>query len=102
MGYNPAMVTPGDKVTVDTGTDLTVASRNWTYVPKVKKKKTTTTTGSSKGHKHHKVPVTATTVYDPPLVSSDNNFSAPSDLAQPLKSWDPRACTASMKVIQDG
>jgi LCP family protein required for cell wall assembly len=101
LGYNPAMVTPGDKVTVDTGTDLTVATRDWTYVPKVVKKKKKTS-GTGKGHKHHKAPVTATTVYDPPLVSSDNNFSAPSDLAQPLEPWDPRACTASMKVIQDG
>jgi LCP family protein required for cell wall assembly len=99
LGYNPAMVTPGDKVTVDTGTDLTVASRDWTYVPKVKKKKSH---GHGKGHKHHKPPVTATTVYDPPLVNSDNGFSAPSTLAQPLEPWDPRACTANMKVIQGG
>jgi LCP family protein required for cell wall assembly len=98
MGYDPAEVTHGDAVTVVTGTDISVATRDWTMpttTTTLKKTKTTTSTVTPT------TAVTATTVYDPPGVRTNNEFSHPSDLAQPLEPWDPRACSAKMKVIQD-
>jgi hypothetical protein len=96
LGYDPAEVTPGDYVTVLTGTALSVATKDWTAPTAT----TTTTT------LHHgtttttvKPTVTATTVVDPPGIRGNGSLSAPSALAQPLMPWDPRACSANMKVI---
>ncbi len=101
LGYDPSQVTRGDAVTVLTGTDVSIATKDWTSTtttPTSTSSTTTTTTLHKK--KAGKPKVTATTVYDPPGVRTDPNFSAPSALAQPLEPWDPRACTASMKVLE--
>ena len=92
LGYNPAALVPGSVVTIQTGTDLTVAP-----LPITPPKSTTTTTGATTTTAHGTTthPVTATTVPDVPLVSSDNRFSAPTATAQPLAAWDPRACNAA-------
>jgi LCP family protein required for cell wall assembly len=99
LGYDPTQVTPGDEVTVLTGTALSVATTNWT-APTTTTTTTTlhgTTTTTTK--KAKKPPVTATTVLDPPGIKTNPVLSAPSDLAQPLMPWDPRACSAKMTVI---
>jgi LCP family protein required for cell wall assembly len=95
LGYDPAEVTRGDVVTVLTGTALSVATRNWTAPPNT----TTTLHGTTTTGTVRKPPVTATTVLDPPGIRANNSLSAPTDLAQPLMPWDPRACSAGMKVI---
>ncbi len=98
LGYNPARVTPGATVTIQTGTDLSVATKDWTVVPPKPKhhaggptSSTVTTT----------TVVTPTTVYDPPGVNRDPNLSAPSTVASPLQQWDPRACVAGQRVFVD-
>jgi LCP family protein required for cell wall assembly len=104
LGYDPTMVTRGDAVTIETGTNISVATRDWTTTTttttttlpngattSTAKAGTTTTTSA----------VTATTVYDPPGVNKNNDFSAPSDVAQPLEPWDPRACPPGMPVWID-
>ncbi len=102
LGYDPAMVTPGDMVTVQIGSDLYVATKDWTAIPTT----TTTIASSSSTSSTMKVTTTtsastATTVPDPPGINHDNNFSHPSDTAQPLQPWDPRACPAGVKVVND-
>jgi LCP family protein required for cell wall assembly len=99
LGYDPAMVTRGDMVTIQTGSDLSIATRNWT-APTPTTTSTSTTTSTLHGTTTT-VKVTPTTVYDPPGVSSDNNLSAPSFTAQPLEPWDPRSCPAHMPVWVD-
>ncbi|MGA2294525.1 MAG: LCP family protein [Acidimicrobiales bacterium] len=84
LGYDPAKVAPGAVVTVQTGTDLTVKPR----VPvttTTTTKKTSATTSST----------TTTTIYDPPGVSTNNAFSAPSSTNQALAPYDPRPCNAA-------
>ena len=102
LGYDPAMVTPHDMVTVQTGTDVSVATRDWTAVttttrPPASTSSSSTTTSHPTTSTTH--PVTATTVVDPPGVASDNQFSAPSQTGTPLQRWDPRACRANTKII---
>jgi len=102
LGYNPAMVTRGDLVTVQTGSDVSVATKDWTAPPPTTTTLANTTTSTSVAHVTTTTsPVTATTVYDPPGIRTDNSFSAPSATVQPLQPWDPRACTAGMKVMVD-
>jgi len=88
---------------VQTGTDLSIATRDWTAPPTTTTTSTTTTTATSSTPKTSTttttVPVTATTVYDPPGVATDNEFSAPTDTAQPLEPWDPRACPPDTKIV---
>jgi LCP family protein required for cell wall assembly len=96
LGYNPAMVTTGDMVTVQTGSDIFISPKNLTAPPTTTSTSTpssTTTTVRSTGSTTTTVRVTTSTVPDPPGLSNDNNFSHPSDTAQPLAPWDPRACT---------
>jgi hypothetical protein len=38
---------------------------------------------------------TTTTIYDPPGVASNADFSAPSATSQALEPYDPRACNAT-------
>jgi LCP family protein required for cell wall assembly len=83
LGYDPAKVMPGATVTVQSGTDLSVKSRVTPVKTTTKKKKTSSTT------------TTTTTIYDPPGVSTNNAFSAPSSTDQALASYDPRACNAA-------
>jgi hypothetical protein len=101
LGYDPAMVTAHDMVTIQTGSDISVATKNWTAptttTTSTPKNTTTTITGGTTTT----TAVTATSVYDPPGVKTDNNFSAPSFTAQPLQPWDPRSCTANMPVTVD-
>ena len=83
LGYDPAKVAPGAIVTVQSGTDLTVKSRVAPAKTPTKKKKTSSTS------------TTTTTIYDPPGVSTNNSFNAPSSTNQALASYDPRACNAA-------
>jgi LCP family protein required for cell wall assembly len=103
LGYDPAEVTKGDAVTVETGTDVSVrpptpvASTTTTLTKKStttttlhKKKSTgaTTTTTSATS-------TTTTTIYDPPGVGANSDFSAPNPTSQALAPYDPRACNAA-------
>jgi LCP family protein required for cell wall assembly len=104
LGYNPAMVTHGDMVTVQTGTALTVAPTDLAAPPPPTTTSTTTTTapsGSTSSSTTTTRPVTATTVYDPPGISQDNGLSKPQDTAQPLQPWDPRACPPNVPIRVD-
>ena len=101
LGYDPSMVTPHDMVTIQTGSDLTIATRNWTAPPPTTTTSSTTTSTTIRGGTTTTTAVTATTVYDPPKVSSDNTLSAPSLTGQPLQPWDPRQCSAKMPVTVD-
>jgi LCP family protein required for cell wall assembly len=103
LGYDPAMVTHGDMVTVQTGSDLSIATKNWAAPPTTTSTSSTSSTIATttvKGTTTTTV-ATPTTVYDPPGISSDNNFSAPSFTAQPLEPWDPRTCPSGMPVWVD-
>jgi LCP family protein required for cell wall assembly len=82
LGYNPAEVTPGASVTVQTGTGLTMKAASRTSTTSTSKHKKSSTS-------------TSTTVYDPPGVKSNNSFSAPSLVNQALEPYDPRACNAA-------
>ena len=105
LGYDPGEVTPHDMVTVQTGSALSVATRNWTAPPTTTTSTSTSTSTTSPTSTSSTTPttspITPTTVLDPPGVSTDNNFSAPSDTAQPLQPWDPRACSPKMPVLID-
>lgn len=101
LGYNPARVSHGALVTVQTGTDLTVATRDWTAVPPPAKKHHPTTSSTTAPTVTTTTHVTPTTVYDPGLLNRDPTFSHPSDLAQPLEPWDPRACTPGQRIYLD-
>jgi hypothetical protein len=94
LGYNPAELTPGTKVTVVTGTDLSMMP-----IPKPPASTGTTTTRpgatSTTLHATTTTSPVATTVPDVPGVSTDNRFSAPSATAEPLAPYDPRACNAA-------
>jgi LCP family protein required for cell wall assembly len=89
LGYDPAMVRPGSVVTIQAGTDLTVkpvaSTTTTTTTHRAGKAPTTTTTSAVRGP----------TVVDPPGVSSNNNFSAPSTISPTLEPYDPRACNAA-------
>ena len=92
LGYDPAEVTPGDKVTVQTGTDLSMAK----LPPKAPPTTTTVPGASTTLHPTTTTPPnTATTVPDVPGVRTDNRFSAPTATAEPLQPYDPRACNAA-------
>jgi LCP family protein required for cell wall assembly len=86
LGYDPANVTAGSLVTVQTGTDLSVKA-------KVSTTKTTTTKPTTKTTKT--TSVTTTTIYDPPGVKTNPQFSVPSAVSSALEPWDPRACNAA-------
>ncbi len=101
LGYNPAMVTQHDMVTIQTGSDLSIATRNWTAPTTTTTTSTTTTTLAGGSTTTSTVKVTPSTVLDPPGVKTDNKLSAPSFTAQPLAAWDPRACAANMPVWVD-
>jgi len=88
LGYNPAMLTDGAQVTVQTGTDLTLAPASTSTTPATTATTVHHTTTTAAG-------TTATTVPDVPGVATDNRFSAPTATAQPLQSWDPRSCNAA-------
>lgn len=102
LGYDPAMVTKGASVTVETGTDLSVMA---TVVPTTTtttlksssttttstKKSTTTTTSATPTS----TSTTTTTIYDPPGVSTNTDFSAPNPTSQALEPYDPRACNTA-------
>jgi LCP family protein required for cell wall assembly len=86
LGYDPANVTAGSRVTLQTGTNLSVKA-------KVTSPKTTTTKSTTKTTKP--TSVTTTTIYDPPGVKTNPQFSAPSAVSSALEPWDPRACNAA-------
>jgi Tfp pilus assembly major pilin PilA len=87
-------------VTIQTGSDISVATRNWT-APTTTTTTTTTTTLKGASTTTTTTISVPTTVYDPPGVKTDNNLSAPSFTAQPLEPWDPRACSPGMPVMVD-
>ncbi len=87
MGYDPSKVDPGATVTVQTGTDVSIAPVRHVTTTTTQPTTSTSTTVAGGG-------ATPTTVPDVPGVSTDNNFSAPSAIAQPLKPWDPRGCNS--------
>lgn len=103
LGYDPAMVTPGNMVTVQTGNDISVATRDWTAPPTSTTTTTlpgtTTSTAASTGSTTTTTHVTTSTVPDPPGVSTDPLLSKPSDTASPLMPWDPRACSPDQPII---
>lgn len=84
LGYDPANVTAGALVTVQTGTGLTVKPT----VAVTKKKSPSKTKSTSPV-------VTTTTIYDPPGVKTNTSFSSPSSVSSALTAWDPRACNAA-------
>jgi LCP family protein required for cell wall assembly len=88
LGYDPKEVTPGALVTVQTGTDLTVKSAPSPTPTTTSPKSTSTTSTKSTS-------TTTTTLYDPPGVSTNSSFSAPSPTNPALEPWDPRACNAA-------
>jgi hypothetical protein len=102
LGYDPAMVTTGAAVTVETGTDLSVKTA---VVPATTtttlKSSSTTTTSAKKSTTTTTVltptttSTTTTTIYDPPGVSTNTDFSAPNPTNQALEPYDPRACNAA-------
>jgi LCP family protein required for cell wall assembly len=77
LGYDPSMVLDGAQVTVDTGTDFSVA------VPAASSSGSSGTTTT--------VPATTTTTSS----GTSAEFSAPTAANEGLAPWDPRACTAS-------
>ena len=79
MGYDPALVTSGADVTVQTGNDVALAPP--TLVTEKKPAVPASTLSAP--------------VYDPPTLKSDTKLSAPTALAQPLAPWDPRSCNAA-------
>ena len=96
MGYDPAEVTPGALVTVQTGTGLTL-----TPLSKVPAKKVSASAlvrssvfvelaASSSSSA-----LTPTTIPDPSGIASNPNFGAPSATNPALEPWDPRACNAA-------
>jgi hypothetical protein len=97
LGYDPAQVTKGDVVTVETGSDLSVkaVAAPPTTTTTAKAKSTTTTTAKAKSTTATSSTSTTTTVYDPPGVQANSDFSAPSPVNQALKPYDPRACNAA-------
>lgn len=99
LGYNPGEVTPGDMVTVQTGSALSVAAADLSAPPPPTTTSTSTSTSSTLKTTPTSAPVTATTVVDPSGIAADGNFSKPSALASPLMPWDPRACTPSMPIV---
>ena len=102
MGYNPAEVTPGALVTVQTGTGLTLK-------PTVTATTTTRTTGASPSATTSSAtlasfttrltsntpPVSSTTIPDPSGIKSNPNLGTPSATNPTLQPWDPRACNAA-------
>jgi hypothetical protein len=76
MGYDPAMVTPGDVVTLQTGTGVTIERAP----AKV-----------AKGHGHPKRGGTAGTSTG----AGSAAYGPVSAVSQPLAPWDPRACNAA-------
>lgn len=100
LGYDPAEVTRGDMVTIQTGTDISVSTKNWT-APTTTTTTTTTTTLHGATTTTTTTVVVPTTVVDPPGVKTDPSLSAPSFTAQPLEPWDPRACSPGMTVTVD-
>lgn len=83
LGYDPANVTAGSVVTLQTGTDLSVKA-------KVVPTETTTTKPTTRP-----TSTTTSTIYDPPGVKTNSQFSAPSATNTALEPWDPRACNAA-------
>jgi len=83
LGYNPANVTAGSLVTLQTGTGMTV------------KPATTSTTSTSASKSTTTTVATTSTQYDPPGIKSNSVFTAPSSVNEALEPWDPRACNAA-------
>jgi LCP family protein required for cell wall assembly len=101
LGYDPALVTPGNMVTVQTGNDISVATRDWTAPPPTTTtlhgtSTTTTTTLHGTTTTAH---VTTSTVLDPPGVNTDPLLSKPSVTGSPLMPWDPRGCAPNQPII---
>lgn len=94
LGYDPAEVTSGALVTVQTGTGLTVATAAKVTSTSTKHK-SSSTTASTKHKSSSSAGVSTTTVYDPPGIKTNNSFSAPSLVNQALEPYDPRACNAA-------
>jgi LCP family protein required for cell wall assembly len=99
LGYDPSEVTPGALVTIQTGTGLTVrptaSHSTTTTLKKSKKTSTTTLKKSKKKSATSKTPVTTTTIYDPPGIKDNGDFTAPSATNPTLEPWDPRGCNAA-------
>jgi LCP family protein required for cell wall assembly len=101
LGYDPAMVTKGAAVSVETGTDLSVKTTVVPATTTTTAKPSSTTTTSAKNSTTTTSGVTTTssttitTIYDPPGVSANTDFSAPNPTSQALEPYDPRACNAA-------
>ncbi|MGA7833907.1 MAG: LCP family protein [Acidimicrobiales bacterium] len=91
LGYNPKMVSTGATVTVQTGTGLTVSGASTTSATTTTKAKESGATTSTSP----KSSVTTTTVYTPPGIKGNADFTVPSQTSMPLQPWDPRACNAA-------
>ncbi|MGD0055163.1 MAG: LCP family protein [Acidimicrobiales bacterium] len=101
LGYDPAMVAPGSAVTLQTGTGLTVKAPVVATTTTTLQHSTTTTQKHTTTTQKHATTTTmarsstTTTIYDPPGVASNADFSAPSATSQALEPYDPRACNAT-------
>ena len=91
MGYNPAEVTPGSLVTVQTGTGLSVSTPSQTVThtgsaAAVHAAAVTTTTSPA---------VSTTTTSIPPGIATNPAFGVPSATNPTLEWYDPRSCNAA-------
>jgi len=102
MGYNPSEVTPGDLVTVQTGTGLTLKPTG--AATTTAKASTSAFTSSSSSLTSLIVELaasstssttTTTTVPDPSGIASNPALGTPSVTNPALEPWDPRTCNAA-------
>lgn len=99
LGYDPALVLPGSMVTVQTGNDVSVATKDWTAPPTTTTTIAGTTSSTLASSSTTTTHPTTVTVPDPPGVNTDPTLSKPSSVASPLMPWDPRACTPTQPII---
>lgn len=101
IGYNPALVTPGALVTVQTGSGLTLKPTVRTNVTATTKAVTSSVRTTSLASNFIELASsstgssTTTTIPDPSGIASNPNFGVPSATNPSLEPWDPRACNAA-------
>ena len=104
MGYDPAEVTPGALVTVQTGIGLTLKPAA-SATPSTKTSTSSFTPASGSGAlasfivqlaaSSASTSTTSTTIPDPSGIKSNPNLGTPSATNPTLQPWDPRACNAA-------
>jgi hypothetical protein len=105
MGYNPALVTLGALVTVQTGTGLTLKPTEPTTATTLKSTTSSFTSSSlptlaiqlaaANSTSSTTTTTTTTTIPDPGGIASNSNFGSPRATNPTLEAWDSRACNAA-------